>query len=868
MRKRGISQLLTIVFLIGLTIVLALLVLFFVNRLFLDNTQDEPLANCLNDVDLSYGTVCLDAGNLRVKITNNNDATISKFVFIIHHSAGVVTDDINTGLGPYSSANFFLPYNAALNYEGMEVVPVFDNGGEIIHCNSKYISFSNDDLETCGGGAAPICGDGNKNQGSEECDKLDNAACTPWCTSLGKVFNQCDNEDLIDDDPLEHPGVGCTCVCDDIPPVPLDFDILDVNVGDDFWYPMKIQVRNNGPEDIHGFEVDVGGAGGNDLYVHRHSVYAGDTKWFNVFSSPGVGNINQITLTPGKKSIAGDGSVSWDWRGVDQKVWVGGPNGADDWSNVLSYWTFKQEGVADTIYDKSPNTINLFTNPADVPIWKYDKRCLFGRCYYMDGFENGVQATGSSAYFDTNTGNEITIEAVVRPWRIKTGSEDEPEGPVPKNRFIVSRYDEDAYTERSWMFRLDETTETPRFRIYWDQGAGDSYRTVDPDDPNYVFTVGAVWHHLVAQYDGDEGRMYVDGKLVGTSSWGSVQPIIDSPISELMVGDWQVWGGDTFNGRIESVAVYNKYLDEATIQKHSTDLLELADCPGIKRDREPDHCFHLERYGIDNSININSPGGSWNIDSGNYYGLKEYVDFSNPGNCDVAIMAVHGGNMEVGTEQMATYIYNELSSRGQDVALWVYGSRNVDCSNCEAGCEMECHHVTSGAMDPECDPYLREILSECKVGVALHGCAGGCPATGDTGGLPPILVGGRAEYEFKDMIVTELGNRLGGNYFYINFDDVSDCKYFVDDVSCYRGANHCNIVNQFPTYGGGLPGIQLEMPPEMRVSADVLLDDSQCLADPAGCFDRFETDNIWGDTLLASDAYVDAIENYIAFKGW
>jgi len=865
MGKKGMSQLLAVVFLIGLTIVLAIVVFLFMNGVFFDNTQDEPLANCLDSVDLSYGTLCEDAGQLRLKITNNLDSMITKFVFIIHHDSGIVNYESPTGVGPFSSANFHLPYDpVAHDYEGVEIVPVLDNGGELIHCNSEYIAFTEDEINLCGAGASPHCGDGANNLPAEECDLWDNALCTPICNNQGKDFRECDNQDGTDDGVL---GDMCECICQDWPPAPLLFRIDEVSVGDDFWYPMKMRVTNTGTEDIHGFEIAINGDFNNDVYVHRHTIFAGDTKWFNVFTTPGVGNIDQIVLTPGVKSTNPDGTVAWDWHVGEEETWVGGPNGAIDWNNVLSYWVFKQEGVATEIFDKSPNVINLFTEAGDPPIWKYDKRCLFGRCYYMDGFGNGVQATGDAAYFDMNTDNEITIEAVVRPWRIKTGAEDEPEGVETKNRMIASRYNEDVYTERSWMFRLNKS-EVPLFRIYWDRGGSDSYRTVGPDDPNYVFTVGAVWHHLVAQYEGDEGRLYVDGNLVGTSSWGSEQPIIDSPVSDLMVGDWQVWGGDTFNGRIESVAVYNKYLDEATIQKHANDLFELADCPGIKRDSEPDHCFHLERYGIDNSININNPGGSWNIDSGNYYGLKEYVDFSNPGNCDVAIMAVHGGNMEVGTEQMATYIYNELSSRGQDVALWVYGSRNVDCSNCGAGCEMECHHVTSGAMDPECDPYLREILSECKVGIALHGCAGGCPATGDTGGLPPILVGGRAEYEFKDMIVTELNNQLGGNYFYINFDDVSDCKYFVDDVSCYRGANHCNIVNQFPTYGGGLPGIQLEMPPEMRVGADVLIADDQCLVDPAGCFNRFETDNIWGDTLLASNAYVDAIENYIAFKGW
>ena len=191
---------------------------------------------------------------------------------------------------------------------------------------------------------------------------------------------------------------------------------------------------------------------------------------------------------------------------------------------------------------------------------------------------------------------------------------------------------------------------------------------------------------------------------------------------------------------------------------------------------------------------------------------------------------------------------------------------------CGIDCEESCHHVTSGAMDPNCDPYLKEILSECKIGIALHGCDSGCQAGANTSWLDPVLIGGRSDYQLKQYVVDALNSSVGEDYYLVNFDDIQDCKFYFDEVSCYRGADHCNIVNQFPKFNElyGLPGIQLEMPLSMRVNASVLLSDSECdMANPpAGCFSRFENENIGGDTLLASEAYISAINDYISYKGW
>ena len=865
MFKRGISPLIATVLLIGLTIVIAVLIIGFINGVFVEIIDEEPTENlCLSNIDIDYGNPCIYSGNLRVPIENTGNVEISKLVFMIFHDGVVDTYENSTGLGAYSSVNFYFLYNAGFNYEKLRIIPFFGNAEQ--ECGAKEIQINS--LSNCQGTSGPICGDGVINQGSEECDQGDIGNCIAHCLNSGLTFSQCDNLDLIDDDGIPF---GCMCVCDTTPPMGVyNFDILGAEFESDFWYPIKMRIRNNGPLDIHGFNISVNGGSGNDQHLHRHTVFNGEVKEFYIFTSPEVGTINQITLTPGKKTITAGGSVQWEWDSLSEKN-TNLVTGSRNWNNVLNYWTFKQDSDSDyEIFDNSPNDISCFVNSSDIPIWKNDKYCLLGRCYYLPGFNQGLQCE-NPAHYDSNVDYNITIETVVRPWRIMTGSEEQPEGTSTKHRMIASKYMEDIFTQRSWLLRLDNNTENLRFRIYRLNNAGtdDTYRTIDSDDP--VFTVGAIWHHIVAQYAGDYARLYVDGVLVGENSWGSTREIIDSPGAPVMVGDWQNWGGDTFNGRIESIALYNSFLDETTVKKHASDLFKLADCPKEKKTNEPDYCFHLESYGINNGVNIANPGGGWYLDAGNYYGLKEYVEFSDPGNCDVAIMAVHGGSTEFGTEQMARYLYNQLSANGNDVGLWVYGSRNTDCSYCSPGCEDKCHHVTSSAIDPECDPFLREILTRCKIGIALHGCDSGCLASADTYGLPPVLIGGRAESELKTFIFNYSNSSLGNDYYFVNFDEVKDCKYYFDDVSCYRGVDHCNIVNQFYPYNSfGIPGIQLEMPPQLRSGTTTSFTSAQCNvpSPPAGCFDRFENENLVGDSLLAANSFISAIEDYITFKGW
>ncbi|MBI2110353.1 poly-gamma-glutamate hydrolase family protein [Candidatus Woesearchaeota archaeon] len=856
MGKSGISPLIATILLIGFTIILAILVFRFTADLAEKTIEFTDIArdiNCL--IDLSIGNFCIDSGYARFHIRNNDNINISDFIFTTHYDDAILVERVGTGLNPFQTDIFYTPYQGA-NYSYIEVRPGIELNGNSGYCLPNIAAIG--DLNYCETALA-FCGDSVVNQAIEECDGLDLDGKT--CSDFSGF-----SEGALSCYPAGHLQ-QCkfnTENCIATQPPQMNFGILDAYTDTDFWYPLKIRIQNSG-DDIDAFKIQIQGSI-NDEYTHTQTIFSGETKEINVFYRLGVGDIYSIDLIPGRKRIPIGESVEFDWYPAAAET-ISQIIDNTNWDVVLGYWTFKQGGLDTVVYDKSPQSKNCNVDPSAAPIWEDDRYCLFGRCYSIDGDGNGLSCADPS-YFDNGINNQITIEALVRPWRINN-----PAG-VPKNRIIASKYFQDAYQFRSWIFRLDEDTESLRFRIYRDTGSGgDSFRTVDAD-PNRNFTVGAIWHHLVGQYDGDDMRLYVDGELVGENDFPSSQSIIDSPTANVMIGDWQNLGGDTFNGRLESVAIYNTYLDETTIKKHANDLYSLTNCPVAKRTNEPDYCEHVNVFGINNSVGIDQASGWGRRIGSRYVGLREYLEFSDSvhTDCDVAIMAVHGGSVEAGTEQMARYMYDELVEDRRDVALWVYGSRNTDCSICDSGCEDVCHHVTSNSIDPNCDPYLREILSSCKIGIALHGCADGCPATSQTNNLPPVLIGGRSEYRFKELIENELSSSLGSSYYIINFDDVRDCKFFVDDITCYRGADYCNIVNQFPRFASsnGLPGIQIEMPPEMRDNALVSRTDEECDAatPPEDCLTRFENEAISGDTKDAADAYVKAIKSYIDEKEW
>ena len=72
------------------------------------------------------------------------------------------------------------------------------------------------------------------------------------------------------------------------------------------------------------------------------------------------------------------------------------------------------------------------------------------------------------------------------------------------------------------------------------------------------------WHHVVATYDGSNGRLYLDGEPIGEAIAGSFVPKMDGG---LYVGFRE---GDErhITGAIDEVAIYERVLSRAEIRQH------------------------------------------------------------------------------------------------------------------------------------------------------------------------------------------------------------------------------------------------------------------------------------------------------------
>jgi hypothetical protein len=74
------------------------------------------------------------------------------------------------------------------------------------------------------------------------------------------------------------------------------------------------------------------------------------------------------------------------------------------------------------------------------------------------------------------------------------------------------------------------------------------------------------WTHLASTYDGDVGKIYIDGIMVGNKTMG---PMVynESILPGLNIGRAN-WEGHYTNGSIDEVAIYNSVLSDEEIQRH------------------------------------------------------------------------------------------------------------------------------------------------------------------------------------------------------------------------------------------------------------------------------------------------------------
>jgi phage replication-related protein YjqB (UPF0714/DUF867 family) len=144
------------------------------------------------------------------------------------------------------------------------------------------------------------------------------------------------------------------------------------------------------------------------------------------------------------------------------------------------------------------------------------------------------------------------------------------------------------------------------------------------------------------------------------------------------------------------------------------------------------------------------------------------------------LMAFHGGNLEAGTDQIATAAASEAGASLYAVVQPV-GLR---------------WHVPSTAIRPEESESLAAFIDHVDVAVAIHGY-------GAEGYWTTLLLGGR-----NRSLARHLGAALRAELTPHDFDVVDDLE---EIPSRLRGVHRDNPVN-LPRGGG----VQLELPPRVR----------------------------------------------------
>jgi hypothetical protein len=73
------------------------------------------------------------------------------------------------------------------------------------------------------------------------------------------------------------------------------------------------------------------------------------------------------------------------------------------------------------------------------------------------------------------------------------------------------------------------------------------------------------WHHIAATFDGETGRLYLDGRMIGETA--AAAPLLlagDLFIGHRPIGEMPV----SFRGAIDEVAVYDQALEGRELTRH------------------------------------------------------------------------------------------------------------------------------------------------------------------------------------------------------------------------------------------------------------------------------------------------------------
>jgi len=269
---------------------------------------------------------------------------------------------------------------------------------------------------------------------------------------------------------------------------------------------------------------------GSALVSHENPDAALVTKWtqWNIplqeFADQGVNltNVNTIALGLGDKTNpqpGGSGKMYFD------DITVGNPippvglvahfaleNNAQDSSGNSHHGTV----VGDPVYVDGPAGL--------------------GMALEFDG--TGIQYVALGTF----NPSEVTDKLSVSLWAKWNGLTSFWQG-------LIGKRDTWVASEMMWQIEANQTTGVVRFQ-----------REGIADIQGEVLPIGE-WAHVAATFDGTTGKIYINGQMVGEGafSFGS------DPQAAIQFGACQANGGNSFNGSLDDIRIYDIVLSEAEV---------------------------------------------------------------------------------------------------------------------------------------------------------------------------------------------------------------------------------------------------------------------------------------------------------------
>lgn len=321
----------------------------------------------------------------------------------------------------------------------------------------------------------------------------------------------------------------------------------------------------------------------NDEWVFVYGIYDGSNM--RVYSGSTLrgsqSNSNSLQDFDGPFVIGANGGYGENFKGTMDEVRVTKTNRSTDWmtteyNNQLDPYGFITVGSSESYKADTPNPVGY---------WKFDEAAE-NTCI---GGEDACDSTNNS--FDGTFGSSTAAPTIISPDQCISGSclyfdgtddyftlTDEPEFHLANNTSMtisgwvktqsigafqnIVRYDDfdnldgdSPGTRDVYLARI-----TPAGKLYWTIGPAATTLSISSN----TTLVENTWYHfaMVRDYDNDELRMYVNGKL-------------EDSITDTTTGTWETTGmypiigrytGTYFNGFLDDFKIYNQALTDEQVQ--------------------------------------------------------------------------------------------------------------------------------------------------------------------------------------------------------------------------------------------------------------------------------------------------------------